>query len=419
MGQAGALEPSHSLMPTLLFLSQSLPFPPDTGGTQRTFQVLNQLQREFDVHLIPFSRREHQPTRAKREAAQRALSGLLTKVYEPVPYGCEWSRTRRLLDHARSVLSQKAYSHFQYYSPTFEEHLAHALRSHPPDLVHFDTVDLSVYFDSCSGVPRTCTHHDIESHLLERRADNARPSFVGAYIRHQARLIADLERRYCPMYDLNLTMSERDSRRLLDVAPGSKVQEAPNAVDLDNFQLPEAEPAADSVIFMGPTYLFANRDAVSFLLSDIWPHVRELRPTAELTLIGKNAPGQRAEYGRTPGVRPLGRVESVQPHLGAAACSVIPIRVGGGTRIKILESWALGCAVVTTSLGCEGLEVMDGENALVRDEPESFAQAVSDVLSNPALRRALGASGRATVERHYNWDRVGASIRESYRKLIP
>jgi len=229
----------------------------------------------------------------------------------------------------------------------------------------------------------------------------------------------NVEAEACPRFDLNLTMSPVDSERLARIAPGARIWEVPNAVDLDRFSLvPVEQRESEAVVFIGPTYLFANRDAIDFLLRDIWPRVRERRPTAQLTLVGRNAPGQKEMFARIPGVTPLGRVETIQPYVGRAACSVIPIRVGGGTRIKILESWALGTPIVTTSIGGEGLEIKDGENALVRDNPAEFADAIVSVLEDQSLRSRLGQGGRSTVEALYNWKKVGNRLRLRYEEII-
>ena len=409
----------HRQMPRILFLSQALPFPPESGGTQRSFHVLRELQKGFDVSLVAFSRRKHQPTQASREEAERGLSAYVDRVFPSVPLPAEHSRLRRLWDHGRSLLTGKAYSVFQYRDDEFTGRVAEAVAADRPDLVHLDSFDLFPWADRFAGTPVACTHHDVESHLLRRRARTARNRMLSAYIRHQASLVERVEAEYCPRFDLNLTMSELDSQRILGVAPEARVREAPNAVDLDTFRPPDpGSVKSNSVTFVGPTYLFANADAVQHLLGDIWPRVRRLNPDATLTLVGRNAPGERDSFAAIPGVEPLGRVEDIRPHLGATACSVIPIRVGGGTRIKILESWALGRAVVTTTLGCEGLEVTDGVNALVRDEPEQFAAAVAEVLDKPDLRDRLGRAGRDTVEKKYAWSQVGASIRQHYAALI-
>jgi len=406
-------------MSTVLFLSQALPFPPDTGATRRTYHVLSELQREFDVVLVAFSRKGHQPDESSRAVAERELSTRLARVLPSVRYPGEWSRARRVWEHGRSLITGRAYIYFQYGVGEFGARLDEALEAGRPDLVHMDTPDLFPWLHRFDGIPVTCTHHDIESLVLQRRAEGASNPLLAAYIRRQATLMRRIESTYCPRVALNLTMSENDSARLRAIAPSAAIHEVPNAVDLGDFRLPDPGlEEEDSVVFVGATYLFANKDAVGFLLDEIWPRVLSRRPSATLTLVGQNEPGEVAIFSRAPGVHPVGRVERVQSYLERAACSVIPLRIGGGTRLKILESWALGRAVVTTGIGCEGLEIREGENALVRDDPEPFARAVVQVLEDRALRARLGRSGRRTVERRYGWSAVGADLRERYSELM-
>ncbi len=155
---------------------------------------------------------------------------------------------------------------------------------------------------------------------------------------------------------------------------------------------------------MGPTYSHPNRDAVEFLLQDIWPRIRALEAPATLQLIGRNADVDRARYGASLGVSPLGSVSDIRPMLAAARCCVVPIRIGGGTRLKILDAWAMGKAIVSTSIGCEGLDAVDGENILVRDPPDAFADAV--------------ANARRTAIETYSWSVVGRRLRAAYNELL-
>ena len=406
-------------MPSILFLSQSLPFPPDSGGKQRTFHVLTELQREFDVHLVSFARRAHQAVPEQRARAEAELSKRLTRVLPSVPYPNEWSRARLLWDHGRSLLTGKVYSHFQYGVPEFGRRIDEALNEFTPELIHFDCIDFFPWFARFPQTPVTCTHHDIESHLLARRAGTARNSLLGKYIRLQARLMESVEREYCPRFELNLTMSSLDSERLTTIAPEAKIAEVPNAVDLESFPVPsESLEEENTVVFVGPTYLFANEDAAWFLVKEVWPRVLEKKKAARLFLVGKNTAEQKRAFSRIPGVTPLGWVDRIQEPVARAACSVIPIRVGGGTRIKILESWALGRAIVTTSIGGEGLAMEDGVNALVRDDPNGFADGIIQVLENRSLRRRLGQEGRRTVEESYNWRTIGQNLRNRYKLII-
>jgi len=172
------------------------------------------------------------------------------------------------------------------------------------------------------------------------------------------------------------------------------------------------------VSFVGPTYSFPNRDAVEFLLRDIWPRVRAADRAATLHLIGRGAAADEKRYAAEPGVAPLGHLSDIRPTLADTRCCVVPIRIGGGTRLKILDAWAMGKAVVATSIGCEGLHAVDGENILVRDTPEAFAEAVVAVLRDERLRARLEQNARRTATETYSWTVVGRRLRAAYDELL-
>jgi glycosyltransferase involved in cell wall biosynthesis len=135
-------------------------------------------------------------------------------------------------------------------------------------------------------------------------------------------------------------------------------------------------------------------------------------------LIGRSAPADRARYDAVPGVTTVGYLPDIRPALSEARCCVVPIRIGGGTRLKILDAWAAGRAVVSTSIGCEGLDVVDGENILVRDTPDAFADAVLQVLRDAQLRSRLERNGRRSAVNTYSWSVVGQRIRTAYDELL-
>jgi glycosyltransferase involved in cell wall biosynthesis len=157
---------------------------------------------------------------------------------------------------------------------------------------------------------------------------------------------------------------------------------------------------------------------VEFLLGEIWPRIRAAEGAASLQLIGRNAAGDQARYAAESGVTPLGHVADVRPALAEASCCVVPIRVGGGTRLKILDAWAMGKAVVSTSLGCEGLDAVDGENILIRDTADAIAEGVAQVLGDAQLRTRLERNARRTALATYSWRIVGAHMRSAYNELL-
>ena len=392
----------------ILFLSQCLPFPPHSGVTKRTYHILQELQREFDVTLVAFSRRDHQPDAASLERSAAALRAELSDVMSPVPINSDYSFLHKLRNHAWSVLSREPYIFYEYGSSRFRQELQQAVDRARPDVIHLDSLDLYRWLPAVPVVPSACTHHSIESELLRLQADQFSNRFVRSYMRHQADLVEKVERSYCPRFDLNVMTSEVDAERLRALAPGASTTVIPNGVDVDFFQPSVADQVVPGrVTFLGPTYMFPNRDAVDFFLANAWPLISQRCPEGTFHLIGKNSVDEKARFESHPGVTCNGHVPDIRPHFAESAVSVVPIRVGGGTRLKILDAWSMGKAVVSTSVGCEGLETVDGVNILIRDNPTEFAAAVVQVLRDGNLRNRLGREARKTAEERYAWRVVG------------
>ncbi len=404
--------------PRLLFLSQCLPYPPHSGVTNRTYHIARELSSEFEVTLLAFSRRNHQPTAASRAAAAEALRALGVRVRRPVPLPSERGPAQRAMAHLRSVATGRPYTYYEYASGDFARELTAALAERPA-LVHMDSLDLYGWLDRLEGVPVACTHHSIESELLRLRAKRIGSRVLARYLQLQGDLLERIERRWCPTLALNVMMSDLDGERLRALAPGSRTLAVPNGVDTEVMQpLTDVTPVPGRVLFLGPTYMFPNLDAVEFFLRDVWPAVCAARPDATFHLVGRNSAADRARFSAHPGVTCNDYVPDVRPHLAAAECCIVPIRVGGGTRLKILDAWAMGRAVVSTTTGCEGLAARDGENILVRNDASAFAEGVLAALNRADLRQRLEAGARATAVATYEWRRVGATIRAAYRALL-
>jgi len=233
-----------------------------------------------------------------------------------------------------------------------------------------------------------------------------------AYFRYQAGLMNAVERQHCECLALNVTCSEHDRALLLKAAPRARVVVVPNGVDMDAFQ--PVDGGGAGVAFVGGTTPFPNRDALDFFCDEILPRLRAAGAPGPMRWIGSASPDEQRTYLDRHGIDLTGYVDDVRPAMGAAACHVVPLRTGGGTRLKILNAWAMGKAVVSTSVGCEGLAAVDGDNILIRDSPGEFADAVLRVLGNPQLQRDLGTRGRATAERLYSWDSIGQPMLDTY-----
>ncbi|HEX2189568.1 MAG TPA: glycosyltransferase family 4 protein [Longimicrobiaceae bacterium] len=402
--------------PRLLFLAQTLPYPPDSGVAIRTLNVLRLLAREFDVTALCFYRRAVRPTAAQVRESLAALGALARVEAFPIPQ--EHSAPRLLRDHLASLLRGRVYTVAAYDSAGFRARLRELLREGRFDLAHVDSLDLSGYLDEIpAAVPVVCAHHNVESRLLERRA-GAEPSLARrAYLRHQARLMLREERRWCPRVALNTAVSREDRDVFERAVPGARFTVVPNGVDTREIR-PAAEDAPqEGLAFAGGYGWFPNRDALAHFCADVLPRLRDSGCDPPVRWVGEAPEQVRREYRERHGVELTGYVPDVRPHVQGAACYVVPLRVGGGTRLKILEAWAMGKAVVSTAVGCEGLDARDGENILVRDDPGEFAAAVRRVLDDASLRRRLGEAARRTAVEVYDWDVIGVEMVGEYAAL--
>lgn len=400
--------------PRLLFLSQLLPFPPDSGAAIRTFNVLRILSSEFDVTALCFSRTTESQSAGSRRDRAEALAAFGTVEAFPIPG--ESSRRRLLWDHLRSVMTRRPYVRYVYASEPFQERLDAELRSSDFDLAHIDSLDLAGYLNRLVGLPRICVHHNVESVLLRRRAEAAGSTPARSYLRLQARLLEEDERRWCPELALNVVVSEDDCRILRAIAPTARFEVFPNGVDVEHYH--PAEGRDEGLCFVGGATWFPNRDALVWFSDEVLPvlHRGGHRPT--VTWVGKASGEDQREFGKVPGLDLTGYVEDERPIMRDAACFIVPLRVGGGTRLKILNAWAMGKAVVSTSVGCEGLDARDGENIMIADTAEAFAGAIACVLEDASMRARLGTAARATARASYSWEVIGARMLSTYGSLL-
>lgn len=403
--------------PRLLFLSHVLPYPPDSGVKIRTYHLLRLLAQDFDVTALCLYRVRGEDAAARDiEGRMSALERFATVDAYPIPQ--VQSRARFLWDHVRSVVTGRAYTWYVYQSSPFQRRLEELLQDRTFDLVHVDSLDLARFLPALEDPPVVCGHHNAESKLLERRADRQDSFLKRAYMRLQAKLTRRLEERWCPRLDLNIAVSEQDRRVLEKRAPHGRFAEIPNGVDVGHFTPGDSEEEAE-IVFVGGTSWEPNKDAMFFFCEEVQPLLRERLDSVTVRWIGRAATDERRRIeSRYDDVELTGYVEDIRPHVRPAACYVAPLRMGGGTRLKILDAWAMGKAVVSTSLGCEGLRAVDGDNILIRDDPEGFANAVETVLESPRLRDQLGRRARKTAQRHYSWEVLGKHQSRLYRDIL-
>jgi glycosyltransferase involved in cell wall biosynthesis len=230
----------------------------------------------------------------------------------------------------------------------------------------------------------------------------------------QARLQEEAEAYWCPRVRLNVLVSDRDGEQLRRIAPNSRTATVPNGVDVQRIR--HDREGGAGVVCVGGLGWFPNQDALEYLCEEIVPLLSATRP-GQITWVGRATPEQVESYEARFGVRLTGYVDAVLPAVEAAACYVLPFRLGGGTRLKLLEALAAGRAIVSTTVGAMGVAVQHDRNLLIADTPAQFAGAVERVLADEALQRRLGAEARKLAESVYDWEAIGGKMTEIYGRI--
>jgi glycosyltransferase involved in cell wall biosynthesis len=258
--------------------------------------------------------------------------------------------------------------------------------------------------------------HNIESQLLRRMGEGERSLLRRGFNRWEHRRYRRFERSHWACADGCLVTSSREEPVIRDAAPDTPTMVVPNGVDLDYFAPDGRAVSPRTVVFNGVFDYRPNLDAAHWLVEEVWPLVTVRCPDAVLTLVGR---GCEADFRRLvrPGVVITGEVPDVRPHLAGAAATAVPVRIGGGTRLKVVEGLAMAKPMVTTSLGCEGIAVRAGEHLLIAEDPSAFAAAILRLFADPALGARLGEAGRRLAEREYSWASAGERMEALYREV--
>lgn len=399
----------------VLWLAHAIPYPPKAGFLLRSYNLLRELGRRQDVDLIAFVQEPWVTTlfpslEEGLESSRRALGEFCREVtFLPIDnlrhrWGKQWTALRALL-------SGRSYSASWLVSGAARAAIADRLRAGHYDLLHCDTVGLAPYRKLAPALPATLTHHNIESHMMLRRGDNADSAPARAYFRHEGRRLLDFERRVAGSFATHITCSELDAQRLRRIVPAANVAVIPNGVDCEYFASQGRPVRPGSVVFVGTMNWYPNADAMFFFLREIWPGLKARVPAATMDIAGSNPPASLIELGRSlPDVTVHGYLPDVRPLIDSAAVVVCPIRDGGGTKLKILDAFAMRKCVVAHPIACEGIGVTDGKDVALAATAEEFIAAIGALLQDTGRRETLAQAARMLVESRYSYDEIGAQF---------
>lgn len=370
----------------ILFVVPRLPEPPDTGGKIRTYNLIKQARAQGHlVTVLPFSGRDRISAKAVFTALGRGLPLSIAK----------------------------------YRSRAMAEAIAKTIREKKIDIVHFDHVHMGQYIDACPGIPCIIDEHNVECLILKRLAQNTRHLLKKIiFWREQGRMAA-LEVRVCSKAFRVLFVSEEDRQNYGKLGGDLKnTVVIPNGVDTEYFRsqgFNVSTSQENSLVFTGSMDWLPNSDSVEYFCKEILPLVWARNPNVKFIVVGKNPPQNIQKLGeKDPRIVVTGGVADVRPYVEKSKIFVVPLRIGGGTRLKILEAMSMEKAVISTSIGAEGIRCVDGRDIVLADAPQVFADHTIALLRDEAKRTALGNAGRQLVLGMYDWKVVGQKLNEAY-----
>jgi len=394
-----------------------VPYPPHGGVLQRGYNIIREIHKYNKVHLLAFIHPDVLKTEREVEEAKEEL-GKFSESVEFFPLWVKESRLNKYIGLSLGFFSPLPFSVHAHRSKSFGMKMRQVLSEGKIDLIHYDTISLSQFAQSDGDIPKVLTHHNIESKLMERRAKVEKNPLVKTYLSLQTKKLQDYERTESPKFAANIVMSDKDGNELKTINHDIDLAVVPNGVDTEYF-LPSQGNETLSLIYTGGMNMFANKDAVLYFLNEIWPAIKAKEPNVEFYAIGQDPPPELVQISqRDRQVIVTGYVDDIRPFVSKASVYVVPLRVGGGTRLKILDAMAMGKVIVSTSIGCEGLKVSNGKNILISDDPAEFAKKTLELLRNQGKRNSLGRAARELVESEYSWETIGKILQHVYESAI-
>lgn len=403
----------------ILYVSQIPASPPRIGAQARMHGLMTQLARRHDLTAAMLVDDEFDA-----EECRRAMQVYCREVVLiPNPKGRQ-GLTKRLLQ-VRSLASTHSFERSRVTLPALQQTLNRILRARRFDVMNLEFSFLGHY--DLRQAPRgqkppplVVDSHNIDYDLARQYAHGGSSLVRRLYAKANWRKLRREELATYRDADGVYLCSAVDERRLLDQEPGIRTAVIPNAADIEYYQPRPTDPLPDgrTVVYFGKLAYVPNIDAVVHFLRDIWPRIAEADPNALCKIIGGQPPPPWLRGLAGPRVELMDFVPDLRPHLAAAAVVLAPLRLGGGTRLKIIEAMAMGKAIVSTTLGAEGIEAVPGRDILVEDQPAAFADAVSRLLAEPGLAARIGRSARRLAVERYGWSDAARALEGFYRRIL-
>jgi len=386
----------------LLVIDEEFPYPLNSGKRIRTFNLVKALSRYNSITYLAYGHERSD-----------SFDYLMAHGITPIAVSPPNLRQHGIRFYGRlfaNLFSAYPYIVTSHYTRRFHRLLARTASSGAFDLVICEWTPYAIFIKDLKAPKKIIVAHNIESSIWRRYESNETNPLRKAYISLQRSKVERFERRCFGWADGATAVSAADAEQLAATGAGYPVEVIDNGVDTEYYCRQQGEIDANMLVFTGAMDWRPNQDAAVYFVNEILPLIRRRRPDTTVAFVGRNPSRKVIDLGSTEGVTVTGTVDDVRPYIARAAVYIVPLRVGGGSRLKILEAMAMKKAIVSTDVGVEGLHVTADENILVAGEARAFARSVIRCLEDETLRGRLGDNGRRMVEQKYRWDLLGEKL---------
>jgi len=406
----------------ILWLSHFVPYPPKAGLLLRSYNMIKELSSSNQIDVIAFN--QYNLMRTYYKDVSQGIKDSITElshycnVLDIVNIESDGSKFKKIALALKSILTKNPYTINWLHSEAYKQAILQAVSKNQYDIVHFDTISLHPYKEIIKSSYTILDHHNVESDLLIRRSSIENNILKKFYYWQEGVRLHRYEKSACPQYDLNITCSKLDSERLLEFIGNCDVTDIPNGVDVEYFS-PEkgADQSRKSLIFAGTLDWYPNMFAVEYLVTRIWPKIKNQYDNITLYIVGSNPSDKFLDYAsKDKSIKVTGFVDDVRPYIDSATVYVCPIKDGGGTKLKILDALAMGKAIVADSIAVEGIDVTSDKDILLADTVDEYVTAINELLTNTQKRTTLERNARQLIVEKYSYTILGERLRKIYLK---
>lgn len=394
----------------ILVIDEEFPFPLNTGKRIRTFNLTKGLTKynqvsflaygdsktdsyQFmkDNKIIPFT----VPPPDRNKSGIKFYGKLFTNLFSPYPY----------------IVTS-------HYTDLFHKRLLRLIEENEYDILVCEWTPYALFIKNISSLKKIIVAHNIESMIWQRYYENEKNLLKQWYIKIQQQKVLNFEKNCFQWADGATAVSGNDANIIKTFNLNYEPEVIENGVDLNYFRPSDNLVDLNTLVFTGSMDWRPNQDAVLYFVNEIFPLLKEQRPQIKVFFVGRNPPQHILKLNEIEGIDVTGTVDDVRGYIAKAGLYIVPLRIGGGSRLKILEAMAMKKAIISTTVGAEGLNVKNGVDIILRDKPDDFARAVLETLENQKLRNSFAENGLKLVRQHYGWDKISLKLNNYLEKVV-